>query len=802
MIDANYSVLWFRSEITDNTYKVIENYLKNGIKVFFLSFDDSELILVNPFLKEANKNGLLMLSVVRYAQEWDDREFRSFDGKQIDSALLDYLDANSSFNKEQYLLEHQQEEQHYIVKAGAGTGKTTTMINRILFLKHMIPQLNMGSVVMITFTNEAAANMRKKLLEKLKGYYDLTKDKTYLEWMEEIGNMFIGTFHSFAKEFLSNEGQRLGFSKSMEIRSFKHEQRKLIEYYIDQFATANPIIYESFRYLPHYKLVKAFMGIMERINNKSISYESVLMLEYGYDNRGFHQMAAYVIENVTKDLVKKKNDEESLEISDLISRLGVVRSIPQEQLHLQIQYLFVDEFQDTDEAQVSFVAWLVSQYQSQLFAVGDIKQSIYRFRGADYTAFNQLKGYLETANQRYFEYSLRKNYRSEEMLIHQFNQLFRKWDGVIEHFHYDETDHLLAVLEDTVEEGLVTLPLETTNLRHVLQRLYKEDVAVLVRSNRQVLKMVEEIESQGFFCDAEISGSFYRCLPVREFYLLLRRFTHPKVAKDRYLFHQSSYGNNELSISEVFQSFTQEKPYVLDLLEERENWIFGGESFKSQSALPVLQQVIEQVKPHEVFRRRFYQHLRKQFPGEDMGMQKQEAVAKMKEYKVNLDRLIYLLKKEFGNFEASLYDLEQFLTIKMATDTIENEWKLHDEVSHRIKVMTVHKAKGLEFNYVLLPYTNSPFIKDGMTEILLIPEAGNWKIGYHINWQDQIVENTFYRDHVKNEQAETIAEEARLLYVALTRAKKGIIAQSTATMNPYSIQCWSNLLESGENLHV
>ncbi|WP_042355788.1 UvrD-helicase domain-containing protein, partial [Bacillus rubiinfantis] len=378
MSDANYSVLWFRSEITDHTYKMIENYLKNGIKVFFLTFDHSDSLLTNPFFKVAYQNGLLMLSVVRYAQEWDDREFLSFDGKQIDSALLDYFDANSSFNKEQYLLEHLQEEQHSIVKAGAGTGKTTTMINRILFLKHMTPLLNMGSVVMITFTNEAAANMRKKLLEKLKSYYDLTKDKTYLEWMGDIGNMFIGTIHAFAKEFLSNEGQRLGFSKSMEVRSFKHEQRRMIEYYIDQFAAENPAIYEYFRYLPHYQLVKAFMVIMERMDNKSISYESVLMLEYGYDNRGFHQMAAYVIENVTKELTKKKNEEESLEISDLISRLGVMRSISQEQLHLQIQYLFVDEFQDTDEAQVSFVGWLVSQYQSQLFAVGDIKQSIVR----------------------------------------------------------------------------------------------------------------------------------------------------------------------------------------------------------------------------------------------------------------------------------------------------------------------------------------------------------------------------------------------------------------------------------------
>jgi DNA helicase II / ATP-dependent DNA helicase PcrA len=802
MADGRYSVLWFNPEITEMTSTTIKNFLMKGLKVYFFTFDDIEGLLEDTSLKECSEKGLLILSEVRYSENWDGKSYFFFDGKDVDMVLLDYLENNCSFNKEQYVLEHSDEEQHFIVKAGAGTGKTTTMVNRILYLIHMKPDLNMGSVVMITFTNEAAIHMRKKLMEKLKGYYDITKNQKYLEWMGEVGNMFIGTIHSFAKEFLSIEGQRLGFSQSMQVRSYLHDRKKLIEKYIDRFAAEYAEAYQSFRYLPHYKLIRAFMNFFERINNKSISYEAIQSMEYGHDQKGFNHFASYVIGNVTTELTKKKLDEEALEINDLISQLGIMKSIDKNQLKLTIRYLFVDEFQDTDEAQVSFVVWLTENYQCQLFAVGDIKQSIYRFRGADYTAFIQLKEHLKNGNQSYHEYSIRKNYRSEHLLINQFNQLFQKWDNMIDKFHYDESDRLLSVKEDTAHEGIVTLKLDDNNLIHVLKRLYKQNIAVLVRSNRQVLDMVEKIESLGFFCDAEVTGSFYRSLPVREFYLLLRRFTHPKVAKDRYLFHQSSYGPNEISIAKILQAFTSEKPFVLDLIDLYENWDNYDRNFQYQSTISVLQTIIEHTKPYDVFRRRYYQMLKEQFPDQDREMQKKEAMTKMKEYKVNLDRLIFLLKKEFGDFQASVYDLEKFLSIKMATDSTENEWKQQSDVSHRVKVMTVHKAKGLEFDYILMPLTTSAFIKDGKTDILLLSDENSWKVGYYINWKDQIIENDIYKEEYKAEQEEMIAEEARLLYVALTRAKKGIIVDSSPTMNRYTIQYWSDLLESGERLSV
>jgi DNA helicase II / ATP-dependent DNA helicase PcrA len=801
MMEAKYSILWFSPYIDENAIERIHQYIRQGKKVFFLSFDDIDKLLQDELLNEANNKGLFYPYLVRFAEQWSHHSAMHLDGEGIDPSLIEFFDNNSIFNKDQFYLEHNIKTAHLVVKAGAGTGKTTTMINRIMFLKHIDENINLGSVIMITFTNETSLHMRSKLFEKLKAYYDLTKDIKYLEWMEEITSMFIGTIHSFAKEFLTVEGEKLGYSRLMQIRSFRHDQRRLIEKYIDLFSTEQPEIYDSFRFIPQYRIVKSLMEIIEKLNNKSLSEASIESLDYGQDQKGLFHLASYVISHVKSELSKKKKEEQTLEISDLITHLGDLSAIGKDVLKLEINYLFVDEFQDTDESQVTFVVWLVQKYRSLLFAVGDVKQSIYRFRGADYTAFEQLKEQLVELNQTFEEFSLKKNYRSEQPLIHHFNRLFEKWSSQIHKFDFNETDKLKPVVQGSEDKGLVTLSLDDENLKHLLKRLYKQDIAVLVRSNRQVQTMVDKIESLGYFCDATVAGSFYRSLAVREFYLLIRSITHLQIPKDQYLFHQSSYGENEITIATVLNSFSNEKPFILDVLKHYDLDNKGISNGKELAAIEVLQKIIDTIKPHEIYRIRYYQNLRIRFPHENRLMQQEESIAKMKEYKINLERLLFLLKKEFGHFQATIYDFEKFLSIKMATDSIENEWKLESNISHRIKVMTVHKAKGLEFDYVLIPITNSRFIKSGKTDILLIEDNG-WKLGYSINWNDDEIKNDHFSNYAVSEKVETVAEEARLLYVALTRAKKGIFVDSNSQMNQRSLESWSDLLESGELLNV
>ncbi|MBE2914083.1 UvrD-helicase domain-containing protein [Anoxybacillus flavithermus] len=803
MDNAKYSLLIFSPDLQLSLLQEICQYVQSGRKVYMLTFDDPELLLENPVFQEAHQKELLNISMVRYSKEWEGRSLFIEDGRVDDPRLLDYLSQNSSFNKEQYLLEHDHMSSHYIVKAGAGTGKTTTTVNRIMFLKHIDPSFDLRTAVMITFTNEAAAHMRAKLLQKLKNYYDITKDRKYLEWMEQIDGMTIGTIHSFARKFLVTEGQALGFSRTMKIRSYKHERRKTIEKYIDQFSREQPDIYNRFRHIPHYQIIRSLNGIIEQIQNKSISLERVHMLDFGSDTHYFHVFVDYVVKRTIVELDEQKQMEETLEMSDLISRLTLLSDLPSDSLRLDIRYLFVDEMQDTDEMQVEFISWLVEKYGCQLFAVGDVKQSIYRFRGADYTAFSQLQQRLEEIGALYRLYALQKNYRSTPTLLQQLNTLFRKWPHVVTKFSFDSTDELLSGREDLEEEeGLVALELDDVSLQYLLSRLKGKNIAVLVRSNREVLETVKRIEHLGFFCDAVISGDFYRSLPVREFYLLVRRLTHPKVAKDRYLFHQSSYGENDLTIARVLSSYSAEKQFILELLEPFDRSVYENYNWHTEAALDVLQKIIADIRPHEVFRRRYYAYLRTKFPDGNVEMQKKEAIAKMKEYKLNIDKLMYLLKKELGGFRATLYDIEAFLAVKMATDTTENEEKLEEEVAHRIKVMTVHKAKGLEFEYVILPLTKNHFTKQGTTDVFLTSHGSRWNVGYYVNWNGFELQNNHYKEHIGEEKQEIAAEEARLLYVALTRAKRAVYVNSSSPMTQYTAQCWDDLLESGGVLYV
>jgi len=133
------------------------------------------------------------------------------DGIASDPSLYEYICEKSRFNRQQYEAEHENVDAHIIVSAGAGTGKTTVMIQRLLFLKHTNPTLSFSEMVFITFTNEAAVHMRRKSAEKLMDYFKITGQKRYLEWIEESQNLHVSTIHSFAKRFLETAGPELGF---------------------------------------------------------------------------------------------------------------------------------------------------------------------------------------------------------------------------------------------------------------------------------------------------------------------------------------------------------------------------------------------------------------------------------------------------------------------------------------------------------------------------------------------------------------------------------------------------------------
>jgi DNA helicase-2/ATP-dependent DNA helicase PcrA len=168
--------------------------------------------------------------------------------------------------------------------------------------------------------------------------------------------------------------------------------------------------------------------------------------DYGKDEWGAHHLLKEVVTHVQRELAEWKRTRQEMELHDLIRQLKPL--IKKTSATVQITYLMVDEFQDTDEVQIQFFIWLLQWTGARIFAVGDVKQSIYRFRGAEYTAFTQLGEQLEQLGEAYVAIPLIKNYRSAPQLLQQMDGLFHQWAQRVDRFPYGDDDRLIPVLEE------------------------------------------------------------------------------------------------------------------------------------------------------------------------------------------------------------------------------------------------------------------------------------------------------------------------------------------------------------------
>jgi DNA helicase-2/ATP-dependent DNA helicase PcrA len=797
-----HSVLMVVCNLNQDIFQEVESLLRRGIKVMLFAEKLSEYIpsIENyPFFAKAAKHKLF--------QYWNlpdgvlpFRENMMFmDGRVTNREVYAVLCSRTDFNSEQFEIEHFPPDKHLTVSAGAGTGKTTTLMDRIFYLKHLDPDLRFGEMALITFTNEAAVTMRIRLTARCMDYFEVTRDRKYLDWLEETGQMSISTIHSFAKQMLSKAGMEIGIPDSFKLRGFKEWKRAQTEKLIDAFAAEHPDIYDHFESIPHYLLVQSILSINEQFENRSIDLSGGVFIDFGEDPYGFHRLVRFVLEGLHRELEQEKRERMEWEIADLIRQLERLRTVTDLKKKLSLRFLMIDEFQDTDPVQVRFVLWLQKQLGCRILAVGDVKQSIYRFRGADYTAFQQLREGLEADGEPVAALGLVKNYRSSPELLRELNPLFEQWGNRLRTFPFSKEDRLQAMSRDS-GAGLVDLNAINGELfSPILRKLHGTDTAILVRTNREVRDMVARCEEFGFFCEGETTQYFFQSLPVREMYQVIHWLLLPHSAVAAYAVHRSSYGENTLSNRQVLASFTSDQRFVFDLLRSQPDFECWERFRKKAFHVPVfrlLEELVEERNPVGRYGSRLYRSYKQKgvFQEEEL---RREVQARMKEYQLGLDRLMILLRTHFSDSLTSLYLLEQYLRIQIATNRDEPAVRLPDEErGHRFRCMTVHKAKGLEFDYVVIPWVDRPFVRETMPQLILRPDEGKWKAGYQLWLGDLKVRNTLFEELRPQEHDEWVGEEARLLYVAMTRAKKALFIElpdsHSVPVNPNS---WRDLLK-------
>lgn len=806
--EGRYSVLVYYKTLPEHMAERISFYMKRGIKPYILLGVDEKSFKETvgeayDYFREYMKEQIVSLS---FNINLDVEEAYIVDGQIEDEELWEALKA-TSFNCEQYSIEHQPIQNHLCISAGAGTGKTKVMIDRIMFIKHMKPAMALSEIAMITFTNESTMEMRTRLSNRLSAYYEMTQNVKYLKWMDELSSMKISTIHAFSMELLKQIGDEIGIV-NLQIGSYSREKERLIEKAIDSYSKAYPEEYRSFRYIEQYKVKKLIKEVMNFLDNRAILLdESSPKIDFGSSQNGYHHLFDYVIHEVSHELENLKFETGKYEVNDLIKMLRQMTQVHQLNSKVKFSYLMVDEFQDTDEVQVSFIAWLTEQLNAILFVVGDVKQSIYRFRGADYTAFKQLK---KASSLKLIDQHITKNYRTDQGLMECLNKMFESLSEDVDRFEFDEKSYLEATRGNPEDKGFHLERLKTDDSKFAKVRdLYVEkrdkgSVCVLCRTNSEVSEMVQRLEEMQVPCIAEVKGSFYRHPAVRDFYLLIRALLHEERYDEWVLLDQSVYGKQELTPLTVINHYETERNYTKALVQQTQ-WYQDLQIYlrkmQGYPAIKVLRELIEVYAPHIEYGKRYFRNLLKEGIDEPEAL-KTVAVYKALEYEANLNHVLFILQKNFSDSTMSLYRIESFLKRMIATDNIEDVISLElTQELRAVRVMTVHKAKGLEFDTVIMPYTDKKFISYRRNQYMLSKEDEHYQFGYRIYSKEQGLTstNTGYRELENEEEKELIGDETRLFYVACTRARHHLyVLINEFTYKSNKINSWQDLAIRGE----
>ncbi|MCR8743909.1 UvrD-helicase domain-containing protein [Romboutsia lituseburensis] len=798
---AKYSISIYKNKLDIETTQKILQYLKNGITVFlFIKETINKQNLIQELQSAINNYFLVIIQINNTLFE---EGIKTLDYKIIDTEFYNKIcqDKENEFNNQQFGIVHSKVDANILIRAGAGTGKTTAMINRILFLKHINKYFKLNEVVLITFTNEATIQMRERLIKRIEDYYNLTKNNMYLKWLDEVANMRIQTIHSFARDVLERHGEHLGFYDNFKITTFKYKRYRLIEKYIEEFKNSQDgKIYCTFETIPQYELIKKIVAVIEKLDNFAVDTNSInYNVNFGLDDLGFSKMLEYIIKNVTNELEEIKKETNSWEINDLIKKLPNLEFKSGHNLDFKI--LMVDEFQDTDKTQVDFISWIIEHSNSRIFVVGDEKQSIYRFRGADYTAFEQLKEkFKEISVEELNEFSLVRNYRTNRSLLSNIDEWFVNIGNKVDRFNYNEIDRIYSLKNNDLENEIEIKNLEISQSRIdlikevLLNKKQDEELCILVRRNSDVDEIKQLCDENRVPCEVTSTGDFFRSEPVRNLYIMIKSLINKNDNRVIYSLLNTSYCKESIDKINLLKNISFDDYTMSNYLKEymqKIGWNKYIDKSIVESPISLIEEIIKEVKPE-------VQYFKKQLGK----FTKEDAKVMATEYKMNLDHCIFLIRKNFSGNIATLNSIENYLRINIQTNDVESMKKISDSFKKSfVKCMTIHKAKGLEFDYVIVPETTHEFIsnKRDIEVIVNRDEFENINIAYKLVLGNDIktVSNNLFKDLNYDEKQEIIGEETRLFYVALTRAKKELYVHKKSITSSY-VNSWMTLIPEEE----
>ena len=718
--------------------------------------------------------------------------FQVYNGKLSaeQEAILSYIATITYFNIDQFHIEHAEIGRDIQVKAGAGTGKTYSMVSRIAFLCSHASNSGVfnpaAEIAMLTFTEDAALNMKSKLKQLFVNYFILTNNTQHLEMIANIEKMRISTIHSFAKEIISNTAITLGVGTDFTTVIGKYDKQKIFDRlftaYLEEENKHNPIFFNGIPMSIEY-FRKLMLDVANKLYEKGCDIKNLDMSSWGdapIEMPFLNKIIKQVVVETEKEYSKLLIDNNSVALSEYMIHLS--KCIDNDAFNTNIyefKYVFIDEFQDTDDAQIASFIAMQKKLGFSFFIVGDLKQSIYRFRGATMTAFEK----MGCDNENWLSFTLNINYRSDKRLLSRFDRTFLYMNS-INLLKYESTDDTLrGVKVNNIREDLLVVPIPYHNSDKINSTEYydmlfsaiekqrqriksemktkefsknKRTIAILTRSNYQINKILKEAKKREIIIESDNNSDLYRLAPSTDLCRLTSALCNPY--NPTYLFDliHSRNVNVIFDIRSILGKTSEEKTAIfIDCLDKfystamKKTWEQLIRDIQNEPVLKALRMIYEATKPW------------KAFSPSDEYMQEY--------YRTNYELVFEQLSKMNKKSYFTLDSINELLHINIMTGAEAKSRALDintDDDNVKVICLTVHKSKGLEYGTVIMPATDEDIDKlhkNGL-EVSYI----DGKIGYCLSVNGEQYYNSFYES--KTEIKEMMMEESRILYVAMTRA--------------------------------